>query len=62
MTESGTDMPVIVAQLDAYYGSNYAISFKPDGWKSEAGKTYHVNIAGIATPIAYDVEMTDCGG
>lgn len=61
VTEGSTDKPVTVNQLDAYYGSNYAIRFVPSGWSSAAGKTYHVKITGISSTIEYDVEMVDCG-
>ena len=59
VTDGGVNKPVTVTVLDAYYGSDYAIAFKPSGWRSAAGHTYHVVIGG--TSIAYDVEMVDCG-
>ena len=61
MTEGSTNKAVTVTQLDPYYGSNYAITIKPNGWRSAAGKTYHVSVTGTSTAIAYDVAMTDCG-
>ncbi len=61
VTEGSTNKAVTVTQLDPYYGSNYAITIKPNGWRSAAGKTYHVSVTGTSTAIAYDVAMTDCG-
>jgi uncharacterized protein YkwD len=61
VTEGGVDKPVTITQLEAYYGSNYAITFTPEGWRSAAGKTYHVAVTGTSTTIAYDVTMVDCG-
>ena len=61
VTEGSVAKAVTVSQLDAYYGSKYAITFTPNGWRSAAGKTYHVSVSGTATAIAYDVAMTDCG-
>jgi hypothetical protein len=59
VTLNGANLAVTVAQLLANYGSRYAISFIPSGWTIAAG-TYHVSITGIATPIAYDVEVVSC--
>ena len=61
VTEGSNTKAVTVNQLDAYYGSNYAISIVPNGWKSAAGKTYHVAVSGVSPAIAYDVSMVDCG-
>lgn len=54
--------PVSVTQLLGGYGSSYAISMIPQGWTSQAGHTYHVEITGINPTISYDVQMVDCSG
>jgi hypothetical protein len=60
ITLNGTTQPVTVTQLASGYGSDYAIDILPSGWKMAAGNTYHVAITGIATPIAYDVQVVSC--
>jgi len=60
VTVDGTAQPVTVTQLDANYGSKYAIRFNPMGWTTQAGKTYSVAIANIPTAINYDVQIVDC--
>lgn len=60
VTLNGTNLPVTVAQLDANYGSRYAISFIPSGWTIAAGNTYNVSITGLATTIAYQVTVVSC--
>ena len=60
VTVDGTAQPVTVTQLDANYGSRYAIRFNPMGWTTQAGKTYTVAIANIPTAITYTVEILNC--
>jgi hypothetical protein len=60
VTAGGTDRPVAVTQLAPGYGSEYAISFIPNGWTTTIGTTYHVEVGGVAAPIAYDVSVVDC--
>jgi hypothetical protein len=60
VTSAGTAMPVTVTQLMPGYGSRYAFRFNPMGWKTEAGKTYTVDVTGGAQPIKYDVQVVDC--
>jgi hypothetical protein len=60
ITSDGMTLPVTVTQLGSGYGSNYAISFIPMGWTTAAGKTYHVAISGISTPIEYDAAVVNC--
>jgi hypothetical protein len=52
--------PVSVTNLAAYYGSTYAISIIPQGWESQPGATYSVDITGISEAISYEVTMVDC--
>ncbi|MGC4091251.1 MAG: CAP domain-containing protein [Polyangiaceae bacterium] len=59
VTLNGTNQPVTVTQLDANYGSRYAIRFNPSGWTTAAG-TYHVAVTGIATAIEYDINVVSC--
>jgi hypothetical protein len=60
VTVDGAAQPVTVTQLDANYGSRYAIRFNPMGWTTQAGKTYAVAIANVPTAISYSVEILDC--
>lgn len=60
VTANGQDMPVQVTQLLPNYGSRYAISFLPQGWTTQAGTTYHVEVAGVSPPIEYDVQVVSC--
>ena len=60
VTVDGAAQPVTVTQLDANYGSKYAIRFNPTGWTTQAGKTYSVAISNIPTAINYDVQIVDC--
>ena len=56
----GAAQPVTVTQLLANYGTKYAIDFIPQGWKTQAGKTYSVSVSGVTPAIAYDVQVVDC--
>jgi hypothetical protein len=60
VTVDGVDQPVTVTQLEANYGSRFAIRFNPDGWTTQAGRTYAVSVTGIPTPISYSVQVVDC--
>ena len=60
VTDGGTNLPVTVMQLPANYGSSYAISFVPMGWKSAAGHTYAVSVTGTPTAISYAVNVVAC--
>jgi len=60
VTVDGTAQPVTVTQLDANYGSRYAIRFNPTGWTTAAGKTYDVAVTNIPTAINYSVQIVDC--
>jgi hypothetical protein len=53
-------LPVTVTQLGSGYGSTFAISMIPMGWKATAGTTYSVQVSGAAMPISYDVSVVDC--
>jgi uncharacterized protein YkwD len=60
VTSGGADKPVTVTQVGSGYGSMYAFRFNPMGWTSKAGETYSVKVAGVSTPIEYDVQVVDC--
>jgi hypothetical protein len=60
VTVDGTAQPVTVTQLLANYGTKYAIDFIPQGWKTQAGKTYSVSVSGVTPAITYDVQVVDC--
>jgi Cysteine-rich secretory protein family len=52
-------LPVNVAKLGQGYGSTWAIKIV-HSWKVAAGKSYTVNVTGVATPISYVVQVLDC--
>jgi len=60
ITAGGMNMPVTVTQLGSGYGSTYAISMVPMGWKAAAGTTYNVKVTDASMPIEYDVAIVDC--
>jgi len=60
VTADGSDAPVVVEALDPWYGSQWALKMTPSGWSTTAGTTYHVEVTGISTPIAYDVRVASC--
>jgi len=60
VTSDGENLPVTVTQLLDRYGARYALRFNPDGWETEAGRTYSVSVTGIQTEISYDVSVVDC--
>ncbi len=63
VTADGEDLPVTITQLQDGYGGwdVTAFAFFPDGWSTEAGTTYLVEVTGISEPIEYEVEVVDCG-
>ena len=58
--DDGTNLPVAVADLAAYYGSQWAISMIPSGWAAEPGRAYDVHIEAPGGVIDYTVELVDC--
>lgn len=60
ITANGMNMPVTLTQLGSGYGSTYAMSMIPMGWKATVGTTYNVNVTGASMPITYDVTVVDC--
>ncbi len=58
--DDGTALPVTVAQLGEYYGSKWAISMVPNGWTSEAGRSYDVQVEATGGTIEYTVELVNC--
>ncbi len=61
ITRGGQDLPVQVNVLQQGFGSKYAIAMVPQGWTADVG-VYQVEVTGVAEPIAYEVEIVDCGG
>jgi hypothetical protein len=55
-----SELKVKVRQLKPNIATKYAIAFTPDGWKSEQGTTYQVDVGGIDKPFTYFVQMLDC--
>lgn len=62
VTDNGQNLPVIVSNLAAGYGSPTAIKFIPNGWTSQAGHTYVVTLSGgsLTAPITYSVQVEAC--
>ena len=58
--DDGTDLPVTVTELGAWYGSQFALSMVPNGWVSQPGRTYDVHIEATGGVIDYSVELVDC--
>lgn len=56
----GVDRPIKLRTLKPYYGSRWALAFRPDGWETTPG-VYTVAVTGVAQPFTYDVEVVDCG-
>jgi len=61
VTVNGQDRPVDVWDLSGPYGNTSGIAFTPDGWSSQAGETYEVQVSSNP-PISYEVEVVDCSG
>ncbi|MDC0722759.1 CAP domain-containing protein [Nannocystis sp. bb15-2] len=60
ITESGIEMPVKLTPLMGGFGSASAIAMTPQGWESEAGKTYAVQVSGVPQPFSYEVQVVGC--
>lgn len=58
--DDGTNLPVVVTELAAYYGSQWAISMIPSGWEAEPGRAYDVHIEASGGVIDYAVDLVDC--
>jgi hypothetical protein len=58
--DTGAALEVEQWTLGANYGSKYAVAFRPVGWKAEAGRSYRVELTGIATGFGYDVHVLAC--
>lgn len=53
-------LPVTAQALSQGYGQD-TMSFKPNGWTAEVGKTYRVTITGLtAGDVTYDVKPVTC--
>ena len=55
-----TELKVKTRVLDQNLSTKYAMAFAPDGWKTEAGTTYEVNVGGIPKPFTYFVKVLEC--
>jgi len=53
-------LSVKVNILEPKFGSEFAISIIPLGWRSQIGNTYQVDVTGIASPISYEVQIVNC--
>ena len=60
VTRDGEALPITTDVLLGGYGSSNAIKIMPDGWRTEPGHTYRVELTGGGQPIAYDVVVVDC--
>ncbi|WP_434427283.1 CAP domain-containing protein [Nannocystis pusilla] len=60
ISEGGVDRPVKTTALMGGFGSASAIAMTPQGWTSEAGKTYTVAVSGVPQPFSYDVQVVAC--
>ncbi|MES1176597.1 MAG: CAP domain-containing protein [Myxococcales bacterium] len=58
--DDNMNLPVTQQALSQGYGQD-TMSFDPDGWTAEAGKTYRVTISGLtAGNVVYDVKPVTC--
>lgn len=60
ITEGGADRPIKLTPLLSGYGSQFAVSMIPQGWTTQAGKTYTVQVNGVPQPFSYDVQVVQC--
>ncbi|MBZ5714117.1 CAP domain-containing protein [Nannocystis pusilla] len=58
--ENGVEKPVKLTTLQGGFGSSSAIAMTPQGWVSEAGKTYTVQVDGVPQPFSYEVQVVAC--
>jgi uncharacterized protein YkwD len=58
--EGGVDLPLKATALMGGFGSASAIAMTPQGWTSEAGKTYTVEVSGVPQPFSYEVQVVAC--
>jgi len=59
VTVDGAAQPVKVTQLRPNCGAAHAIDFIPQGWSTQAGKSYAVSVSGVSTPISHTVNVLD---
>jgi hypothetical protein len=58
--DDNTQLPITQQALSQGYGQE-TMSFKPNGWTAEAGKTYRVTVTGLgAGDVIYDVKPVTC--
>ena len=56
----GRELPVRTTHLAPLLGSRSAIRFVPDGWSTEAGRSYDVRVTTRSRSFDFTVEPTDC--
>ena len=61
VTRDGLDLAVDTRDLLQWYGSRWAIAFRPNGWSTVPG-TYEISVDNISAPFDYTVEVVDCDG
>jgi len=59
VSSGGRELPVKTVRLAPLQGSRSAIRFVPDGWTTEAGRSYVVKVTGWRS-FDFTVEPTDC--
>lgn len=58
--DDNTPLPIVVQTLPQGFGEE-AISWTPNGWQAEAGKTYRVTVSGVTGgDVVYDVKPVVC--
>lgn len=60
VSEGGVDRPITLTALQGGFGSQYAVSMRPQGWKAASGKTYTVQVDGVPQPFSYEVQVVQC--
>lgn len=62
VSRDGEDLPVAVTRLTDGQGSRTALRFVPQGWGTEAGRSYAVAVTGSAATLEFEVKPIACGG
>jgi hypothetical protein len=58
----GEDRPVEAWSLLPWYGSQYAIAFRPVGWTSTVDESYDITVVAGDRTIEWTVQFIGCGG
>jgi len=60
VTRGGEPLAIRTWTLDSGYGSTFGVGFRPDGWATQPGATYHVLVTLAREELEYDVHVVSC--